>query len=246
MEIIEINFPILYSTNTWVLQNALLLAREKLSVISADEQSAGRGRHKNRWFSPKGENLYASFCFFCEEEKNVSNTPQILALSVVEVLQKLGLEAKVKWPNDLLIHKKKIAGILSETKSIGALRLVCLGLGLNINMKEESLKNISNSATSLYFETNRTFNIDEVKKDIAKNFNEKISVFLKEGFDPFYEPFKSCLALDGPLVFKDNSGKLQKGNKGRLNRDGSLSLELEEGSFKTFFSGELLTEHSEL
>src|SRR6187399_2287969 len=108
MEVIRKHFETIDSTNTWAKQNALHLSLDKMTFLTADEQTAGRGRFNRRWISGKGENVLATFCFALEKHRtDIGNLPQILALSALQVLEKHNLNSQLKWPNDILLNEKK-------------------------------------------------------------------------------------------------------------------------------------------
>ncbi|MFQ6739052.1 MAG: biotin--[acetyl-CoA-carboxylase] ligase [Alphaproteobacteria bacterium] len=96
------------------------------TVVVADAQSAGRGRFRRTWISHHG-NLYASFIYACDERD--ARLAYSVAIAVAETLISFGLLPRIKWPNDILIESKKIAGILIEYYS----RFVVVGIGININ-----------------------------------------------------------------------------------------------------------------
>lgn len=96
------------------------------TVVVADAQSAGRGRFRRTWISHHG-NLYASFIYTCDERD--ARLAYSVAIAVAETLISFGLLPCIKWPNDILIESKKIAGILIEYYS----RFVVVGIGININ-----------------------------------------------------------------------------------------------------------------
>jgi len=240
MEIDYQHFRNVYSTNTWGLQNAQLLTRNHLTVISADEQSAGRGRFSNRWQSPAHQNIYATFCLFVNAEKSVVNLPQVLALAVVEMLQEMDVEAKIKWPNDLYIGNKKIGGILSETIDFGKERFIAMGLGFNVNMPLEEVSKIDKPATSLLLETGKEFEVKDLIKNLSERLVKKLALFLEEGFACFLADFKSHMILGQDITFKDGSQKIYKGKGIDILDDGSFKMLLENGTPKVFHSGELI------
>jgi len=122
------------STNTYALE---LLTTKKLSfgtMIIADSQTKGKGRHKRTWISPEG-NLYCSIVLHCNDcFKDISNVSFASSLAVLETLKEFGVEEKkidLKWPNDVLINNRKISGILIETngKRDG---IMVVGIGVNL------------------------------------------------------------------------------------------------------------------
>src|SRR3989339_1701180 len=105
-----IHFQSIDSTNTWAKNHASTLDPQKITCITAHEQTAGRGRFQKKWISPKGENLYCTFFFTVPIGSSfIPNLGQILSISACKLFTHLGFPAQIKWPNDLLISGKKIA-----------------------------------------------------------------------------------------------------------------------------------------
>ncbi len=128
------SFASVGSTNDEALAWAAEGAND-LSLVFADEQLAGRGRMGRKWFTPPGSALAFSLIFRPQgdEREQVAKFSGLGALALVRALQKLGIEAQVKWPNDVLVGGKKVAGILVETVWMGAdVDSVVLGMGVNV------------------------------------------------------------------------------------------------------------------
>jgi len=234
------NFETLYSTNTWALQNFVKFNKQNLTVITAKEQSYGRGRLNHKWESPADSNIYTTFCLFIAN-KNISicNIPQILAISCAEILSELSLDTQLKWPNDILINNKKVAGILCETKQLDDTLFVATGIGLNINLSSSIINSLEKPATSLLVETGVTHNIESIRVLLEEKFHKNITLFLKEGFDPFYEKFNKKMYSPDEIQFNDNTS-IVKGKALTLNSDGSLNLETHDGEVRTFHYGEIV------
>ncbi len=174
------HFKQLCSTNDWAKKELKTFARDKITLVTAGMQTAGRGQYGRTWFSPKGVNIYGTFCFFIEpEEQNPLSLTHVLAISTIRVLEKYGVTGRVKWPNDILVNKKKIAGILCETTSLESLYSVVIGIGLNINMTKKMLEKLDQSATSLFMETGETHNISEILESLKSYFISDLAYFLK-------------------------------------------------------------------
>lgn len=238
----RIHFQKIDSTNTWAKQNVDQIEKGHITLVTAAEQATGRGRHKHHWISPADQNIYASFVFFLNlKQQNLGNIPQILALTAVLTLQKYGVQAEIKWPNDLLINGKKLAGVLCETFQKDQELVFIAGMGLNVNMKDEELKKIDRPATSLLAETRKETDKELLLNDLSLAFKANLERFLKEGFDPFYDSFRNALCYkESDAVQFHNHQKLFKGSFEKINPDGSLKLLLEDGSSKTFSSGEFI------
>ncbi len=127
------------STNTAVLR--LPGDRQHAHAILAEQQTVGRGRRQRNWHSPAGGNIYLSLGWWFRESRwPLSTLPLVMATAVCGALDRAGLEGHgIKWPNDILIDGKKLAGILVELQSAGqGPALAVIGIGLNIRMPESS------------------------------------------------------------------------------------------------------------
>jgi BirA family biotin operon repressor/biotin-[acetyl-CoA-carboxylase] ligase len=185
MKIIHKHFEVITSTNDWAKRNLKAYSMESLLVVSADTQTAGRGQYGRKWLSPKNENLYVSFGFFLEEEWDSLTLTHLLARSASRQIKEKGLACHLKWPNDLMIAGKKIAGILCETQLFGSVWGIVIGIGLNVNMSLEHLKLIDQPATSLLVESGKIYCLKEEVFKLANTFEADLSKFLKKGPFPF-------------------------------------------------------------
>lgn len=135
------------------------------SVVCADEQTAGRGRRGAVWISPAGEAL--AFSLILRPTMPRALWPRlalVAGLAVAKTLELHGITAEVKWPNDVWVHGKKIAGVLVE--SIGD--AVIVGVGLNVNSLDLP-DDISRIATTMRMETAREFDREELLCLLARN-----------------------------------------------------------------------------
>jgi BirA family biotin operon repressor/biotin-[acetyl-CoA-carboxylase] ligase len=194
MDMIHHHFETLVSTNAWAMRRIASFPQDKLTLVTADEQTGGRGQYGREWVSPKGKNIYASFCFFInEDQQDPLSLTHVLAMSLAHVLETHGVSCQIKWPNDLLVDRKKIAGILCETQHIPPRFGVVIGVGLNLNMSDEELAKIGQPATSLKKETQKTWEISSVLDEILAVFQQDLDRFLKEGFASFLPTFRKLI-----------------------------------------------------
>ena len=122
-------FESLPSTNTYAKENIAVLSLP--SLIIANEQTAGRGRRGNSFFSPKDTGLYMTIVF--EEKGNSELLTPIAAVAVCETLEKAGIDPKIKWVNDIFINGRKVCGILAERCISDGKSYIILGIGINIS-----------------------------------------------------------------------------------------------------------------
>lgn len=242
MKIIRQHFEQLDSTNTYAKRQAHSFDSNALTLITADEQTAGRGRFNRKWVSPSKLNIYSTFCFFLEKNRrDIGNIPQIMALSAAEVLEDYTFKPTLKWPNDILLSGKKIGGILAETTPIDDSLCVIIGIGININMPIECLNQIDIPATSLLAESGKPFVVEEVFDNLKENFAKKLLLFIDKGFPAFLKIYKKRIetSLNQKISFHDNQ-KIWEGVFHSVKDDGSLNLLLEHGDIKNFLVGEIL------
>jgi BirA family transcriptional regulator, biotin operon repressor / biotin---[acetyl-CoA-carboxylase] ligase len=235
------HFPGIDSTNNWILSNTHLLPKNKISLVYANKQSAGRGRNRNHWHSPVGCNLYATFGVFTPLTEGIrTHFPLLMAISAVDMMEKMNLSPQIKWPNDLIINQKKIAGILTETSIEESSILHAIGIGVNINMTKEELQEINRPVTSISEELGHELEIKQVLDALKDSFSRYLETYLGHGFSSILPLFKAKLAHkeNQPLSFHDRDQQWN-GKFHSLNEDGTLNLELETGEIKRFLSGEV-------
>lgn len=129
-----ITLPETYSTNTWLEENDATLPH--LTIVRAVNQTAGRGQRGNSWESEAGKNLTFSVLLrpLGFQARNQFYISEAFSLAVIDALREIGVEARIKWPNDIYVEDRKICGILIEHSVMGMeiTRSIC-GAGINVN-----------------------------------------------------------------------------------------------------------------
>lgn len=239
-KVIQIHLEKVSSTNTYAKENYSHFDLEKITRITADEQTAGRGRFNRSWVSPKGENIYLTYFFKMDKKiMDLNNIAQILSLSITKLLNKMGLSPCIKWPNDVLVNGKKIAGILCETLDLHDHFGVILGTGINVNMPKKSLDQIDQPATSLCVELGENQKRDSLIKMLETFFLEDYALYQREGFKPFYMSYDALLTHKGKPITLKQDGHVISGTLHSLNPDGRLNILLDSGEMQTLSSGEI-------
>ncbi len=162
------------STNDFLIQLLSKNQVEEGSMVRTDFQIKGKGQRNNTWCSRKGKNLLFSFVLFPEIKLSDQFLLHIVtSLSIYNVLKNIGLNnIKIKWPNDIYINKKKICGILIESQIFKKkIRRSVIGIGININQNDFGDLN----ATSVFNETTKKMNKNEVLNLFKSNFNKEYS-----------------------------------------------------------------------
>lgn len=212
------------------------------TLVIAERQNAGKGRRGRGWISPKGENIYMSILLRPEfEPVKAPMLTLVMAYSVAQALrEKEEINAKIKWPNDVVLHKKKICGILTEMSAeIDYINHVVIGVGINTNMEQMEAE-IAEKATSLKIEEGRTVMRAGLIAQVMKYFEENYEKFLKDGD---LSGIKD--AYNGMLVNQDKDVRvLEPGNEYDahaigINETGELLVKKEDGSIEKIFAGEV-------
>ena len=177
------------------------------AVIMADVQTQVKGQRGNVWLSESGKNLLSSFVF---KPDNLSVERQTVltwatSLSLLETLRKFNIEAQVKWPNDILINGKKIAGILIENQLQGN-RINCSIIGIGLNINQTSFSELI--ATSLILETNKKVEPRTFLNLLANEMNEQFDFIKSSSFEYLKNEYESHLFQMNELKkYKDEFGE---------------------------------------
>jgi BirA family biotin operon repressor/biotin-[acetyl-CoA-carboxylase] ligase len=196
MHVIHHHLPTVDSTHTWAKAHAHEFDTDQLTLVTADVQTAGRGQFHRKWLSPAHQNIYASFCFtYPLHRQEITYAAQLLSITGTKLLTSLQIKPRIKWPNDILINRKKIAGVLVETTPFDNHLSVISSIGLNVNMTADQLSQIGQPATSVLLETGGHYSLSGLILQLQQLFLEDLSLFLKKGFDPF-QPLLADLLIE--------------------------------------------------
>lgn len=233
------------STNNYMKTNYENL-KDKLPVlVTSSLQTAGRGREKRNWVSPKGKGLYSSFGFNLENNQNLNFLPLIAGISVIETLKKItGIELGLKWPNDILYKNKKIAGILIEN-IITESNIFCIaGIGINLNHTAADFPGeLKDKAASLKMITGLTTIAEQINPLLAALLFQWVEKLKKSATE---EIIQTANRYSGFLKDKNISfhhppdNKIISGIFKGINHDGGLILENKQGSTTIYYSGEIV------
>jgi len=230
-------FRTLESTNLLAFKLAAQKAEEGTLVL-ADQQIAGKGRSGRSWFSPAGVNLYFTF-IARPRTTDLHYLPFMAALAVVRAFEKIGLQADLKWPNDLLVNSKKICGILIETSmEENCLQFAVIGWGINVNVREFPAE-IAEKATSIAIEKGGEIAREIMLASLLFEFEslyEKINVMNWDRFCSELEKHSSYLR-DCPVQLDQGETSVEGVTRG-LDVYGGLILDTPEG-VKTFYAGDV-------
>lgn len=177
-----------HSTNDWVRENLDGLVDR--TAVTANTQTKGRGRFDRTWVSNNSDNIYLSL--FLKPSEQFKNITQYTGLVVAKVLEDYGLDAKIKWPNDILIDGKKICGILCESIFLGEkLKGLIVGVGINLNNNNKELQTIDKPATSMFLELNKKIDKKSFLNTLLKEFFLYYDIFIEKGFNFIKNDYES-------------------------------------------------------
>ena len=240
MQIVELHFDSIDSTQSYAKREVDTFAADQMTCIIAEEQTKGHGRLQRTWVSPKGVNLYVTFCFRLPiTTKHLGSLAIVMAYSLSSLLLKEKLHPKIKWPNDIQIGGKKVAGVLAETVFHKNSVQIFLGIGINVNMGKEDLDRIDQPATSLKKETHRSWDRSSFLKQLEERFLQDLDRFQKGGFTSFHQAVDALLAYRGEKVRCFDGKQTWEGICESLGEDGRLNLRLENGTLQQLFAGDI-------
>ncbi len=210
------------------------------AVVLAESQTKGRGRLGRGWFSPKHKGIYASFILRPRILPNATPILTLLAaVSICEAIKEVaGLEAKIKWPNDMLIHNKKIGGILTELSAeMDVTRFVLIGFGLNVNNdKKALLEGTTSLREQKKEEVGRAILLQEILRRIEDNY-----LFLQaKGSSVIIDKWRNYGITLGRRVKVSCQSQHLEGEAIDIDSDGGLLLRLDSGLNQKVMSGDVV------
>lgn len=240
-----IHFKTIDSTNTYGLKNFEHL--EDKTVIITDEQTNGRGRFDRIWVSENYDNIYLSFILKPEQKEYITNLTQYLSVATAKTIESYGVDAHIKYPNDVLVNNKKICGILCEgSLKKNVLQGIVLGIGINLNMPKEVIETIDRPATSLNLITSKVINKEEFLNKLLNEFFENYEKAVEKGFLYFKEEYLKRIHFLGKTIWiqqRDGAPK-EEVIAQRIDSNGNLVVKTLENDEKIIYSGDVLLDNN--
>lgn len=237
-----VHFPSLNSTNTKAKELASTDIANGTVVIS-EEQTSGRGRFGRQWISPKFKGIWMSIILKPDmDPTNASNITLIGAAAVTEALAELGVEAKIKWPNDIILNNKKLGGILTEMSSeLNLINYIIIGIGINVNISSEDFsKELEEIATSLKIQTGEELSRKELLANILGHFERLYEEYINENnLNSTLEVCKKSSILLGKEIQLYCKGVLVTAKAVDIDEEGLLIIEHKDGRIEKIISGEV-------
>lgn len=213
------------------------------TVVIADRQTAGKGRLGRRWESPSGVNLYTSVLLRPPILPwHASQLTFLSAVAVARAVEEIGgLAPTVKWPNDVLLRGKKLAGLLNEMSSeTEGIHFVVLGIGVNLNMRADQFPpDLRYPATSLALERGAPVSRTAFARALYRHLDALYELYLEQGFAPILHSWEAFFDLTGKPVAVDVPRGSLRGRVAGLDDDGALLLRLEDGTVERILAGDV-------
>lgn len=234
-----LTFAQLPSTNDWALAHAVPSIHGDL--VRAVFQSAGRGRQQRVWITPPAVALTVSVIL--KPDPLADCLPSWLgaaaALAVCETLQAAAIPAQVKWPNDVLVKGRKIAGILAERGGAGP--FIILGLGLNVNQSAADLDAgaLLQPATAMALESGTPHRLEAVLQDLRPRLESMLTLATPDGRDQLASAWRRHDALTGHAITVEGANATLQGDYLGLDAMGALRLRVADGDTRTLFTGDV-------
>jgi BirA family biotin operon repressor/biotin-[acetyl-CoA-carboxylase] ligase len=236
-------FAELGSTNTRAREFAEGGALEG-EVVVADAQTQGRGRLGRRWESPARLNLY--FSIILRPRLAPVHAAQITLMAAIALAEALDAfiapTAEIKWPNDILVGGRKLAGVLTEAAcSAGAIEHVILGIGINVNYRRDEMPaEIRARATSLADLSGAFVARENVLARLIHALDRCYGVLEQSGFDALRPRWEARFGLRGKRVRIEHLDQVIVGRARGIAPDGALLVEDESGALHNIYAGDVI------
>ena len=212
------------------------------TLVVAEKQTKGKGRRGRSWESPKGTGIWMTLLLRPDiEPYNSSGLTLVTAMAINKAVQEItGLDAKIKWPNDIVVNGKKVTGILTEMSAqLEMINYIVIGIGINVNTEEFS-QDIAKTASSLKIESGKTIKRSSIIALFGKYFEQYYAKYIKtQDMSLLIDEYnKELINVDRQIkvLSKENSYTgIAKG----INRHGELIVETENKELKNVVAGEV-------
>lgn len=210
------------------------------TLVCAEGQTKGKGRLGRHWNSPKGKGIYMSVILRPSlPPTEAAQLTLLTAVAVCEAIRRVtGVAARIKWPNDILVEDRKLAGILTELSAeTDRVRFVVIGIGINVNT---SLSVLPLQATSLKEEAQKKIPRVELLQEILVELENWYECLKKLGFAPVVERWKEFSSTLGKRVRLVDPGGEVEGEAVDLDKTGALMIRNDAGLIVSKIAGDVV------
>lgn len=220
--------------------NLALSGEKEGAVVTAEYQTKGRGRLGRKWVSPRSKGVYLSIILRPDVlPREISAITLFSALSVaMTIREETGLPALIKWPNDVLINKQKISGILTELNGeADKVNFIIVGIGVNVNTKKELLPE---GGTSIFAEKGSQVSRVDFTKKLLKNLDKYYAIFKNGKMDRIIKEHKELSAILDKRVQVNYHNQSISGHALDVDKEGALILRLDSGFNERVLAGDVI------
>jgi BirA family biotin operon repressor/biotin-[acetyl-CoA-carboxylase] ligase len=210
-------------------------------VVYTTKQIAGYGRYNREWINTKNNLTFSIVLKPKIKIKVLPTITQYAAITIVKLLEAMNIDASIKWPNDVLVKNKKIAGILTQTSLQGnQTKGIVIGIGLNIGMDDNDINVIDQPATAINLEQSDNVDTNTCLKQLLDIFFQDLNNFYQSGF-PFIKSYyqKKSTNIGKQIKIKLHSEEIN-GFAEDINNDGSLQIVTDSGKKQNIDIGEIM------
>lgn len=210
------------------------------TVVFAESQTKGRGRLGRSWFSPKEKGIYLSLLlrpeFLPQEAPKIT---LMTAVSISEAIKKItGLSVLIKWPNDIVVGGKKLAGILTELDAeADKIKFINIGIGINVNSSKSFLPK---EGTSLKEEIGTELPRIELAREVLRAIESNYFILKDKGFKPILEKWLASSAILGKRIEISSQNRIICGEAQDIDMDGALLVRQDTGFIERVLSGDVV------
>jgi BirA family biotin operon repressor/biotin-[acetyl-CoA-carboxylase] ligase len=216
------------------------------AVVFAESQSKGRGRLGRKWLSPSNKGLWFSILLrpaLLPQEATQLTVASATALRR-SVEKETGLKAGVKWPNDILVNGRKVAGILTEMSAeLDRVKHVILGIGVDVNLNNSDFPaDLRKSVTSLKIELGRPISRSELAVQVLRELDDDYARVCSGNFPSVADEWEEHCMTIGEVVSIRTGSRQIRGRAESLAEDGALLVRTEHGHLERIVGGDVLLE----
>lgn len=215
------------------------------TVVIADTQTKGRGRLRRTWISPPGFNLYMSIIFRpLISSKEASILTLVSSIALFETVNSYGIKCQIKWPNDLLINRRKVAGVLTEMEPDGErVQFVLVGLGINLNMTRGVMNDLMGEVSEI-----ATSVMEKLGHEVDRpEFTANLINLLEKWYDEFKSKGKSTILDEWKKRWGDRNKRVSvtidrtaiEGIAYDLDQNGFLLVRKDNGEIERIIAGDV-------
>ncbi len=216
---------------------------EEGTCVIAEKQTSGRGRRSRNWASPFKDGVYISIILRPNlKPLHIIQIPLIAGVALVKAMEKTtSLTPSIKWPNDIFLSGRKVAGILTEVNcDIDTVHYIVLGIGINVNTRKTALpKEIKGTATSLSQECGHDISRVDFLKQLLLELETAYNEFVTNGFEAIGKQWMAYNNTIGSNI-KVNDGQTEiEGKALRIDDDGFLIIKTDDGQTQRIISADI-------